>query len=138
MSQINSSDREETLFSLGRILKKQIVILGGLVLLAWLLEIVDALIFGGGLNGLGIQPRTLSGLRGILLMPLLHGSFSHLLANTIPFLVLGWLVMLRRTSDFTVVTVIALVPLAAQVKLTLSLVSLLLRVTGVCSSASQA
>jgi membrane associated rhomboid family serine protease len=39
-----------------------------------------------------------------LFAPFLHGNFAHLIANTIPFLTLGWFVMLRETSDFFVVT----------------------------------
>ena len=37
----------------------------------------------------GILPRTREGLIGILMGPLLHGSFQHLMSNTIPLLVLG-------------------------------------------------
>jgi len=37
----------------------------------------------------GILPRTLSGLRGVVFGPLLHGNVEHLAANTVPFLVLG-------------------------------------------------
>ncbi len=37
----------------------------------------------------GIYPRDTSGLIGILTAPLLHGSFNHLMSNTIPLLVLG-------------------------------------------------
>lgn len=37
----------------------------------------------------GIHPGQLSGLTGILLAPLIHGSFSHLFANTAPLLILG-------------------------------------------------
>jgi membrane associated rhomboid family serine protease len=55
----------------------------------------------------GIIPRRVIGLRGILFSPFLHGNFPHLIANTVPFLTLGWLVMLRRTSDFWIVTAIA-------------------------------
>ena len=73
----------------------------------WLLEVVDQLIFGGRLDALGIQPRTAVGLRGIALAPFLHGGFADLAANTIPFVVLGWLVMLRSTSDFFVVAVVS-------------------------------
>lgn len=43
-------------------------------------------------------------MRGILFAPFIHGDFSHLIANTVPFLTLGWLVMLQRTSDFFTVT----------------------------------
>jgi len=79
--------------------------LGGLVGSMWFLEIVDALIFRGGLDRYGIIPRTVSGLRGILLAPFLHGGFSHLMANTVPLLVLGFFIMLRRKRDLAYVSV---------------------------------
>ena len=40
------------------------------------------------LNDYGILPRTLKGLRGIVLSPFLHGSLEHLYNNSIPLLVL--------------------------------------------------
>jgi membrane associated rhomboid family serine protease len=92
---------------IARELRTHVVILGGLITLMWVLEIVDQLT-GRSLDQLGIIPRTTVGLRGILFAPLLHGSFTHLLANTIPFLTLGWFVMLRRTSDFWIVSAIAM------------------------------
>ena len=61
------------------------------------------------MNNLGIQPRSLVGLRGILFMPFLHGGFGHVMANTIPFLVLGWLVMLNGLSDFLVISALIIV-----------------------------
>ncbi|NHF58251.1 rhomboid family intramembrane serine protease [Flavobacteriaceae bacterium TP-CH-4] len=39
-------------------------------------------------NDYGIFPKTLSGLRGIVLSPLIHGSVEHLYNNTIPLAVL--------------------------------------------------
>jgi len=78
------------------------------VLLAWSVELVDRVVYGGSLERYGIQPRNLGGLWGILMAPLLHVSWVHLTANTIPFVVLGWLVMLRRISDFVVVTALAI------------------------------
>ncbi|MEQ8906829.1 rhomboid family intramembrane serine protease [Ekhidna sp.] len=41
------------------------------------------------LGYLGIYPREVSGLIGIVMAPLLHGNFNHLASNTIPLLVLG-------------------------------------------------
>lgn len=38
---------------------------------------------------LGILPRELSGLVGILFAPLIHGNFNHLVSNSIPLLFLG-------------------------------------------------
>ena len=85
-------------------------ILGGFIGLLWLIQIVNAVVFGGALFGLGIHPRSLFGLFGILFAPFLHLSFAHLFANTIPLALLGWFVMLRRKSDlFTVSAISALV-----------------------------
>jgi len=86
---------------------RQVAILAGIVALLWLLEAIDFLIFRGRLDALGIRPRTADGLRGIAFAPFLHFGFAHLAANTIPFIVLGWLVMLRSISDFFVVAAVS-------------------------------
>lgn len=65
---------------------------GGFVVLLWLLEIVDATA-DHRLDQYGIEPRSGDGLLGILLAPLLHGGWLHLEANTIPCLVLFFLVL---------------------------------------------
>ncbi len=97
-------------------IKTHITILGGLVALMWGVEIVNTLFFqrsigfyrvSPGLDIYGIIPRHVIGLRGILFAPFLHANFAHLIGNTIPFIVLGWLIMLRETSDFLWVSVIA-------------------------------
>ncbi|AFZ36164.1 Rhomboid family protein [Stanieria cyanosphaera PCC 7437] len=75
------------------------------VALFWLIEILDFFVFRGKLDRFGIQPHNIIGLRGILFAPFLHGGFSHLIANTIPFLTLGWLTMLQETSDFYIVSI---------------------------------
>ncbi|MGB3559764.1 MAG: rhomboid family intramembrane serine protease [Geitlerinemataceae cyanobacterium] len=84
------------------------IVLGSFVALMWCVEIADFLVFRGQLDTYGILPRNLIGLRGILFMPFLHGNFPHLIANTIPFIILGWLVMLRKISDFFVVTAVTM------------------------------
>ncbi len=38
---------------------------------------------------LGIYPRHLTGLIGVVMAPLIHGNFNHLASNTVPLLVLG-------------------------------------------------
>ena len=67
-----------------------------IVAVMWGVEIIDRLLFHGALDGLGILPRQVAGLRGIPIAPLLHGSFAHLMANTLTFLALAFLVMLRH------------------------------------------
>ena len=99
--------RNET-HALARELKTQGTILGGLATTMWVLELVDIFVLRQSLNIYGIIPRHIIGLRGILFAPFLHGGLGHLIANTIPFLVLGWFVMLQETSDFFVVTAITM------------------------------
>jgi len=90
--------------ALVRELKTQVTILGGFVAFMWLIELVDILVFKQALNIYGILPRQIIGLRGIVFAPFLHGGLAHLIANSLPFLILGWFVMLQETSDFFVVT----------------------------------
>ena len=82
-------------------------ILACFVGIMWLVECIDFFL-GGDLRQYGIVPRTQLGLRGILFAPFLHANFAHLIANTLPLISLGWLVMLRRTRDFYWVTAIAM------------------------------
>ena len=63
----------------------------GFVAVLWVSEIVDTLL-GNRLDAEGIRPGDPDGLTGIAWAPLLHGGFGHLLANTVPLLVLGFLV----------------------------------------------
>ncbi len=84
------------------------VVLGAAVLFLWLIEMADWLMLDGRLDSFGIQPRTLGGLQAVVIAPFLHDGFGHLLANTIPLILLGWFVMLRRTADFFLVGLSAL------------------------------
>jgi len=94
--------------NLAREIKNQVTILGSFVGIFWISEIIDQFIFQGALDRFGIIPHNFIGLRGILFAPFLHGGFPHLIANTIPFLTLGWFVMLQETSDFFIVTIITM------------------------------
>ena len=89
-------------------LQSQIKILATFVGIFWVVELLDLFVFHGYLNTFGIMPHTVLGLRGILFAPFLHGGLGHLLANTLPFIVLGWLVMVQETSDFWIVTALTM------------------------------
>ena len=89
--------------------RRRLIILGAIVAVMWLLELADVFIFKQRLNALGIRPRTTTGLWGILFMPLLHGNLAHVAANTLPFLILGWLVIMRRLGDFLAVTAVTMI-----------------------------
>ena len=65
----------------------------GFVVLLWLIELADVLL-PAQLDDEGIRPRSEDGLWGILWAPLLHAGWGHLIANSLPLLVLGFLVFL--------------------------------------------
>lgn len=97
--------------SFQREVTKQVTILMTMVAIFWIVEIVNVLFFHSSYKSLaqyGIIPRHFVGLRGILFAPFLHGGWGHLIANTIPFITLGWLVMLQETSDFFIVTIVTM------------------------------
>lgn len=100
-------NQNENLTELSRTLRTQAIVLGGFIAFIWFLEAVDW-VLGGSLDQFGIVPRQISGLWGIGAAPLLHAGFAHVAANTIPFLVLGWFVLLRGLRTFILVTLITL------------------------------
>jgi membrane associated rhomboid family serine protease len=75
------------------------------VVVLWVIEIVDAAM-GNDLDQYGVQPRESDGLLGILFAPLLHGGWDHLSANTIPALVLAFLVLVSGIARGLLVTVV--------------------------------
>lgn len=59
-----------------------------LVFIMWCVFSIE-IFYGFDFAWLGIKPRSLIGLIGIFTAPLIHGSLSHLISNTIPLLFLG-------------------------------------------------
>ena len=57
------------------------------VLSLWLVYTIE-IIFPGDFSHFGILPRTVSGLKGIILSPFLHGDIGHLFNNSIPLFIL--------------------------------------------------
>lgn len=74
----------------------------------WAQEAID-LLPGVDLDRWGVRPRQLGGLTGIATAPFLHVGFGHLVANTIPFVVLGAVIALSGLRGFVEVTVIVAV-----------------------------
>ena len=79
------------------------LMLGCIVAFLWGIECVNALL-EHRLNRWGILPRTWAGLVGIPLSPFLHGSFTHLILNTVPLVTLGSFVAFYGVRLFVAVS----------------------------------
>jgi membrane associated rhomboid family serine protease len=77
-----------------------------MVLLAAVLYAVEAfdVADGHGLDRFGIHPRQLSGLDGVVFAPFLHAGWWHLISNTVPFVLLGWVVLVSGLRTWLAVT----------------------------------
>ncbi|MGH3346058.1 MAG: rhomboid family intramembrane serine protease [Nocardioides sp.] len=72
-------------------------VVAAFVAVLWVVEIVDA-VTAGSLDRFGIEPRTQDGLVGIAAAPMLHSGWGHLEANSVPLLILGFLVAVASTA----------------------------------------
>ncbi len=78
--------------------------------LIWAVSLYGLLVDERLVYALAIVPRRFDGLFGIFGAPLVHGSFAHLLANTVPLLILGGMVAIRGVAYY-VATTLAIVAL---------------------------
>ncbi|MEU8302418.1 rhomboid family intramembrane serine protease [Actinomadura sp. NPDC048955] len=74
----------------------------------WVLEAVDYTM-NGWLDRFGIQPRDVDDLPDIFTAPFMHAGFGHLTANTVPFLVLGFVAAARGIARFLAASLIIIV-----------------------------
>jgi membrane associated rhomboid family serine protease len=91
----------------GRV-KSAVVVMGAWVALLWILEVVDTA-DGHSLDAYGIRPRTVDGLIDIVPAAFLHYGFDHLMANTLPLMVLGFLTALRGIPTLVGITMVVTV-----------------------------
>lgn len=80
-----------------------VTVIGAFVVLLYVIELVDV-VLDNRLDQEGVQPRETDGLLGIVFAPLLHAGWGHLMANTVPALVLGFLILLSGTGTWAGVT----------------------------------
>lgn len=80
-------------------------IIAGVALMMVAIQLLN-MVSGYSLTMFGLVPRTGYGLVGIVTSPFLHGSLAHLLANLVPFLVLGTLVIADGFKRFVTVSAI--------------------------------
>ena len=84
------------------------VLIGSVTAVMWVLEALDS-VSNNWFDQFGIQPRDPGDLPDIFTAPFMHGGFGHLAANTVPFLVLGFLAAVRGIAKFLVASLIVIV-----------------------------
>jgi membrane associated rhomboid family serine protease len=85
-----------------------LAVLAGIVAVLWGIEVINTL-DSNGLDGDGIHARDVGRLWGIFTAPMIHGSFAHLIGNTIPLVFMGALIALRGALRLALVTLIVVV-----------------------------
>ena len=77
----------------------------GSLALVWAVSLYGLFVDERLVYALALVPRRIEGLPGILSAPLVHGSFAHLVANTVPLLILGGMVVARGVAYYFAMTV---------------------------------
>lgn len=84
--------------------KPRAAALGAVGTLVWVVSVYALLVDESLLYALAVVPRRFDGLSGVLGAPLVHGSFAHLVANTLPLLILGGMVAVRGVAYYVTAT----------------------------------
>jgi membrane associated rhomboid family serine protease len=89
-------------------MRKDFYYVAAFLIAIWLVYVVDAII-PYALNQWGLDPRTVSGLPGIVLMPFLHQGFGHVFGNTLSLAILLVLLLGSRRQHWTIVVAIVVI-----------------------------
>lgn len=85
-----------------------LIVMCAVAALLWVVQFVNAA-DDYHLDRYGLKPREVDGLWGLVSMPFLHAGFGHLLSNTIPLVLVGWVLLLSGLRTWLAVTAIVIV-----------------------------
>jgi membrane associated rhomboid family serine protease len=85
-----------------------LIAMAGVATLLWIVQLVNAA-DDYRLDRFGVRPREVGGLWGMVTMPFLHASFGHMLSNTIPLVLIGWVLLLSGVRTWVTVTALVVV-----------------------------
>lgn len=77
-----------------------LLVVGGFVGVLFVIELFNMLTLHSLNRTFGLRPRSLDGLLDIFTFPLLHANLNHLLSNTLPLVIFGFLVFLSGLRVF--------------------------------------
>jgi membrane associated rhomboid family serine protease len=82
------------------------VVITSFTAVLYLVELANAGFFHSSLYTDGIHPRSVGGLAGIIWAPLLHGNWAHLISNTLPVMLFGFLAMASGIGPWIATTAV--------------------------------
>jgi membrane associated rhomboid family serine protease len=89
---------------------KSTAISGGFLIFLWLVKIIE-IVFDFNFVRFTLFPRTIHGLTGILISPLVHSDINHLAANSLPVFVLALgILYFYKNASFKVFLIIYILP----------------------------
>jgi membrane associated rhomboid family serine protease len=80
--------------------RKGLLVVGSFVLVLYVIEIINTLLLHSLNRTFGLRPRSPDGILDILTFPLLHANLTHLISNTLPLIIFGFLVFLSGMRVF--------------------------------------
>jgi membrane associated rhomboid family serine protease len=98
--------------------RNALVVMVGIFAVLWIVQIINNADHYRLSIDYGIEPRRVSDLPHILTAPFLHWSWAHIEGNSLPLLVLGFLVAYRGIPRFLVVTAIVILTSGVAIWLT--------------------
>lgn len=108
MSYIPDRQRSDEMAKHGVRALSSLILIGSITAVMWVLEAFDYTT-NGWLDQFGIQPRDVDDLPDIFTAPFMHAGFGHLMANTLPFLILGFIAAARGLGKFLAASLIIIV-----------------------------
>jgi membrane associated rhomboid family serine protease len=92
-----------------KIFKHSLILPSVFVLVLWVIAITENTL-GVSFHNLGVYPRTLKGIPGIVLTPFIHSDFKHLFSNSVPLIVMGTgIIYFYRSLSYRVFVIIWLI-----------------------------
>jgi membrane associated rhomboid family serine protease len=85
-----------------------LIIMGAVGAVLWIVQIVNAA-DNYHLDRFGVRPREIDGLWGVVTMPFLHASYAHMFSNTVPLVLIGWVLLLSGLRTWVTVTALVVV-----------------------------
>ncbi len=80
--------------------RRALLVVGSFVVLLYLIEILNTALLHSLNRTFGLRPRSPDGILDILTFPLLHANLAHLMSNTLPLIIFGFLVFLSGRRVF--------------------------------------